>query len=257
MLLKSISVFLVLSVIACSSKPQGQLTIKGQIKNIGAKSKIYFDELTYTNRTSLDSVSADAQGNFTIKTKLKNLGLYQIRVENKQAIFLVLDEHSSSVSVKADSSSIQDFTYELKGSPASDQLRKFITDMKKYGEAAGTAMNNYQTAMKDSISDSTRTALVAKVEEANNNFRTFAHSYIDTVKNPVIAIFVATNLDYQSERAEFDKLEQWVSKDYPNIAGKPVDYPYGPFNDAFTEQQHKYGPFEPIRLARSKKQAAK
>ena len=43
-----------------------------------------------------------------------------------------------------------------------------------------------------------------------------------------------------------------IGKDYPNIAGKPVDYPYGPFNDAFTEQQHKYGPFEPIRLAKEK-----
>jgi len=46
-------------------------------------------------------------------------------------------------------------------------------------------------------------------------------------------------------------------KDWPNIAGKPVDHPYGPYADNFSETQHKYGPFEPIRLARSKKQAAK
>jgi thiosulfate dehydrogenase len=40
------------------------------------------------------------------------------------------------------------------------------------------------------------------------------------------------------------------SKDYPNIGGKPIDHPGGPFNDAFTEHQHKYGPFEPIRQAK-------
>ena len=46
-------------------------------------------------------------------------------------------------------------------------------------------------------------------------------------------------------------------KDWPNISGKPVDHPFGPFADNFSEAQHKYGPFEPIRLARSKKQSAK
>jgi len=42
------------------------------------------------------------------------------------------------------------------------------------------------------------------------------------------------------------------SKDYPNIAGKPVDHPFGPFKDSFSEEQHKYGPFDPIRVAKGK-----
>lgn len=36
------------------------------------------------------------------------------------------------------------------------------------------------------------------------------------------------------------------SKDWPNIAGKPFDHPFGPFADTFPEKQHKYGPFGPI-----------
>jgi thiosulfate dehydrogenase len=40
------------------------------------------------------------------------------------------------------------------------------------------------------------------------------------------------------------------SKDYPILATKPVDYPFGPYTDSFSEQQHKFGPFEPIVLAR-------
>ena len=44
-----------------------------------------------------------------------------------------------------------------------------------------------------------------------------------------------------------------LSKDYPNIAGKPIDHPFGPYKDAFSEQQHKYGPFDPIRLAKETK----
>lgn len=40
-------------------------------------------------------------------------------------------------------------------------------------------------------------------------------------------------------------------QDWPDISGKPVDYPFGPYVDSFSEYQHKYGPFEPI--AKTKK----
>lgn len=35
-------------------------------------------------------------------------------------------------------------------------------------------------------------------------------------------------------------------KDYPDFSKKPIDYPFGPYNDPFSEEQHKYGPYEPI-----------
>lgn len=39
------------------------------------------------------------------------------------------------------------------------------------------------------------------------------------------------------------------SKDWPDISKKPVDFPFGPYADTFTEKQHKYGPFRPIEEA--------
>jgi len=41
-----------------------------------------------------------------------------------------------------------------------------------------------------------------------------------------------------------------ISKDYPNIADKPADSPFGPFMDSFSEMQHKFGPFKPILKAK-------
>ena len=38
--------------------------------------------------------------------------------------------------------------------------------------------------------------------------------------------------------------------DWPNITTKPVDHPFGPFADDFSETEHKYGPFAPIKTAR-------
>ena len=40
--------------------------------------------------------------------------------------------------------------------------------------------------------------------------------------------------------------------DWPDIAKKPVDHPFGPYADAFTETQHKFGPFKPILAAAGK-----
>jgi len=40
-----------------------------------------------------------------------------------------------------------------------------------------------------------------------------------------------------------------LDKDFPDRLLKPVDAPYGPYADSFSERQHKYGPWGPIREA--------
>lgn len=42
-----------------------------------------------------------------------------------------------------------------------------------------------------------------------------------------------------------------LSKDWPNISGKPIDHPFGPYHDGFSEEQHKFGPFNPIKEKRA------
>ncbi|MFL9825836.1 c-type cytochrome [Rhodoplanes sp. SY1] len=48
-----------------------------------------------------------------------------------------------------------------------------------------------------------------------------------------------------------------LDKDFPDLLSKPVDTPYGPYADGFTAEQHKYGPFAPIRAAIDKLKAEK
>jgi len=40
-----------------------------------------------------------------------------------------------------------------------------------------------------------------------------------------------------------------LDRDYPDLLQKPIDTPYGPYADGFGPEQHKYGPFAPIRAA--------
>ncbi len=39
-------------------------------------------------------------------------------------------------------------------------------------------------------------------------------------------------------------------QDWPKLSSKAIDYPYGPYTDNFTDKQHKYGPFAPIKKAK-------
>lgn len=191
--------------------------LKGQIKDEAAGTKVYLEELTYTTHQALDSSTLDAKGDFSLTATLKNLGLYQLRIGGNRAIYLVLDEKPLTITINADSSSIRKFSYHVTGSPSSEQLRQFVVQMKKYGEAYGVALSEYRVNVTDAASDSIRAMYTAKMNMADSNFRGFARGYIDTVKNPVIAIFAVGNLDFNHDRATFDKLEAWVRQDYPNL----------------------------------------
>jgi len=37
--------------------------------------------------------------------------------------------------------------------------------------------------------------------------------------------------------------------DWTDLTKKPIDFPFGPYSDKFSEHQHKYGPFQPIKDA--------
>lgn len=43
-----------------------------------------------------------------------------------------------------------------------------------------------------------------------------------------------------------------ISSDWPDISKKPFDHPFGPYADKFSEQQHKFGPFAPIKTLAKK-----
>ena len=34
-----------------------------------------------------------------------------------------------------------------------------------------------------------------------------------------------------------------ATNDWPDVAKKPIDHPFGPYPDTFSEKQHKFGPF--------------
>ena len=47
-----------------------------------------------------------------------------------------------------------------------------------------------------------------------------------------------------------------LDQDFPSRLRKPVDMPFPPFADGFPAEQHKYGPFAPIRAELKRLQEA-
>lgn len=48
-----------------------------------------------------------------------------------------------------------------------------------------------------------------------------------------------------------------VPYDWPDQSKKPIDHPFGPYADAFSEKQHKFGPWKPIEEERKKTESKK
>lgn len=46
-------------------------------------------------------------------------------------------------------------------------------------------------------------------------------------------------------------------KDFPDLLQKPVDTPYGPYADGFSQKQHEFGPYAPIEAAIARLKAQK
>jgi thiosulfate dehydrogenase len=43
-----------------------------------------------------------------------------------------------------------------------------------------------------------------------------------------------------------------ISADWPDISKKPVDHPFGPYSDGYSEVQHKFGPFISMKASQKK-----
>jgi len=63
-----------------------------------------------------------------------------------------------------------------------------------------------------------------------------------TYKNPVLTEEEAW--DIAAYVLSLPRPDKKFKKDWPKIETKPVDHPFGPYADKFSEREHKYGPFK-------------
>ena len=62
-----------------------------------------------------------------------------------------------------------------------------------------------------------------------------------TYKNPELSIEQAW--DVAAYIVSQSRPQKFFANDFKDSSKKPIDHPFGPYADSFSERQHKYGPF--------------
>lgn len=71
-----------------------------------------------------------------------------------------------------------------------------------------------------------------------------------TFENPMLSD--EESWDVAAYVNSLDRPKKDFPNDWPDVSKKPMDHPFGPYSDDFSEQQHKYGPFQAIKAASNK-----
>lgn len=71
-----------------------------------------------------------------------------------------------------------------------------------------------------------------------------------TYENPILTDEEAW--DVAAYVNSLDRPKRDFPNDWPDISKKPMDHPFGPYSDEFSEEQHKFGPFKAMKASASK-----
>jgi thiosulfate dehydrogenase len=70
-----------------------------------------------------------------------------------------------------------------------------------------------------------------------------------TYERPILSD--AESWDVAAYINSLDRPSKNLKSDWPDISKKPMDHPFGPYLDEFSEEQHKFGPFQVIQAAKA------
>jgi peroxiredoxin len=215
-----------------NKKDVNKFIIDGNVKNLPDQ-KVFLEEIHFDDKgvEVLDTAEAK-QGKFVLKAIAPQEGLFKVRFEKSDAVFLVIND-KSGLSVTADNNNLSVKTVSV-NSPANASLKNFISEANTQIqglESLGTVLKNFE---KTPAADSQYNVLMKEYDEKDNRFRKFVLDYADTCKSASLALFA---IGYVSDMP-VDKLEKPITalgKRFPNSAA--VASVIKQFTQAKTTQQ--------------------
>ncbi|MCS6992088.1 MAG: AhpC/TSA family protein [Chitinophagales bacterium] len=196
--------FVAVATSCTNSQSHAEFSISGKVRGLNS-GFVYLEELTFSGRYPVDTARLDAQGSFIMKPPIKHKGLYQLKFDQAASVLLALDNKPFSIQLEADTASLRTFAYRLEGSPASEQLRRFLAMHRQLNEALQKAISAFQQQAQTNPAQIS--SLQQAIAKADSSLRHFARSYADTTANPVLALFAISVLDPDTEFATFERLE--------------------------------------------------
>ncbi len=173
---------------SCKSEDEkGKFTLSGEVKNV-PNQQVYLEQLFFTSQEPqvLDTSSIE-DGKFKVSSTASEDGLYRIRFEKMNSGFIFIND-KPAINFKADVNdvSLQGPTF---NSPANEALKSLLINIEGQRMTLVSTSKQVDSLTTNKASDSAITAASLQLSTVTKNFNNFITGYIDTVSQPVVALF--------------------------------------------------------------------
>jgi peroxiredoxin len=213
---------------ACHEKTKGSFNINGTFANAdklaslegGPISKVYLLEITYGKEEQpllLDSAKISGKnGSFSLSTTDKSQNVYEL-VFGNDVLAVPLINDSKDIVVDVDLGKKDDF-YEVKGSPATNQLKDLVNVFGKKNFEVGRMLNDLDSLKRSGSTDSVLLAQTMKENGAVQDMNTYLKEFINTNNNPTVCALALTWASRSFSPAEFSSALNELVRKYPDNA---------------------------------------
>ena len=173
---------------SCNSKDEkGKFTLSGEVKNV-PNQQVYLEQLFFTSQEPqvLDTASIE-DGKFKVSSTASEDGLYRIRFEKMNSGFIFIND-KPNIDFKADINdvSLQGPTFY---SPGNEALKSLLINIEGQRTALVSTSKQVDSLKKNNATDSAVTAASLQLSTVTKNFNNFITGYIDTISQPIVALF--------------------------------------------------------------------
>ncbi|MBS1495309.1 MAG: AhpC/TSA family protein [Bacteroidetes bacterium] len=192
---------------ACKQQDnKGKFTLTGDIKNI-SNQKVYLDQLFFSQKNPEVLDTAEIKdGHFTLSATAAEEGLYRIRFEQQDNnYFFINDESDIHLNADVNEKAVKGIQV---NTPANLLFKKFLSDIDDRRIALQTLSANADSLKHVPGSDSLLNETSKKINQLSENFNSFVLTSVDTLSDPVVAMFA---LGY-SQGISADQLKDPVNK---------------------------------------------
>lgn len=227
------AILLATTMFGCNNDKEddGKFTLEGNLANIPDQ-QVYLEQLFFSQQQPqvLDTAEVKS-GKFKLASTATEDGLYRIRFEKVNSGFIFINDQPK-INFKADLNDVSlegpDFN-----SPANRELKSLLLNIEGQRKNLVATSQGIDSMKKLGGNDSTIAAQSAKLATINDQFSKFIVGYIDTVSQPVIALF-ALGYTQSIDPAVLGKVIPRLATRFPNhqgIAGIVSQY-----NDMLAQQ---------------------
>ncbi len=183
-----LGVLLIAGIISCSDKTEkGRFTVKGDLKN-AENQQIYLEQLFFSQKDpQVIDTGEIKDGKFLVTGIGNEEGLYRLRFEKQEIGYLFINDEPE-INFNAD---VKDMS--LTGpnfkTPANQSFKNFLLSIDGKQKNMTALSAEIDTLQKNKGNDSIVKTKIELLNNAGLNFKQFIIKSIDTVFNPVVAMF--------------------------------------------------------------------